>query len=120
MILIANLVDALVPGGASGLPANVEPGRSLAIPAPPWATEILVRAPDDQSYSLTPSGGSATFAQTDQVGVYDLTAHDETGQSRALGRFTVNLFNANESNVAPRHAPGNSGGVGTGAQGLAR
>ena len=119
-ILIANLVDALVPGGASGLPANVEPGRSLAIPAPPWATEILVRAPDDQSYSLTPSGGSATFAQTDQVGVYDLTAHDETGQSRDLGRFTVNLFNANESNVAPRQALAISGEGAPGAQELPR
>ena len=101
-ILIANLIDVLVPGGVAGVPANVEPGRPLSIAAPPQASTINVRTPDGQSHTLTPANGSVVFDQTDQMGVYEIAAQDGTGQSRDLGRFTVNLFNPDESDVLPR------------------
>jgi hypothetical protein len=101
-ILIANLLDALIPGGASGLPASVEPGRSVAIPASPETSAIVVRAPDGQSHILAPSAGGAVFTRTDQPGVYEIAAQDEAGQTRELGRFAVNAFNPVESDLAPR------------------
>ena len=101
-ILIANLIDALVPGGAAGGPVNVEPGRPLSIAAPPQASAIGVRTPDGQPHTLTPANGGVLFDQTDQLGVYEITAQDSTGQSQDLGRFTVNLFNPGESDVLPR------------------
>ena len=101
-ILIANLIDALVPGGAAGVPVNVEPGRPLSIAAPPQASAIGVRTPDGQPHTLTPANGGVLFDQTDQLGVYEITAQDSTGQSQDLGRFTVNLFNPGESDVLPR------------------
>jgi hypothetical protein len=101
-LLIANLVDALVPGGASGIPAAVEPGEAVALPAPPQAVALSVRAPDGQAYSLEPSAGRAVFDHTGLSGVYEVAWQDSAGQSQALGRFAVNLFDAHESDIAPR------------------
>ncbi|MBI5029337.1 MAG: BatA domain-containing protein [Chloroflexi bacterium] len=96
-LLMANLLDALVPGGASGIPANVEPGKPLAITAPPQTTLITVRTPDGQSQTMTPTNGRVVFMQTNRLGVYEIASQD-----KLLGRFAVNLFNANESDIAPR------------------
>ncbi len=101
-ILIANLIDALVPGGVAGVPTSVEPGRPLSIAAPPQASAIIVHTPDGQSHPLTPVNGGVLFEQTDQMGAYEIAAQDETGQWREVGRFAVNLFNPDESDVMPR------------------
>jgi hypothetical protein len=101
-ILVANLVDALVPSGAAGVPASVEPGQPLVIPAPPQVSAIVVRTPDGQSHTLTPAGGSVVFQQTDRPGAYEIAAQDSAGQLQNLGLFTVNLFNPEESDVSPR------------------
>ncbi|CAG0937294.1 hypothetical protein TFLX_06217 [Thermoflexales bacterium] len=101
-ILIANLIDALVPGGVAGVPANVAPGRPLSIAVPPQVSTIDVRTPDGQAHTLTPANGNVVFDQTDQLGVYEIATQDSTGQSHDLRRFSVNLFNPDESNVLPR------------------
>lgn len=101
-ILVANLVDALVPGGAAGVPASVEPGQPLVISVSPQASAIVVRTPDGQSHTLTPAGGSVVFQQTDRPGAYEIAAQDSAGQLQNLGLFTVNLFNPQESDVSPR------------------
>ncbi|HSD84336.1 MAG TPA: BatA and WFA domain-containing protein [Anaerolineae bacterium] len=101
-ILMANLIDTLVPGGVAGVPANVEPGRPLSVAAPPQANMINVRTPDGQAHTLTSANGSVVFDQTDQLGVYEIATQDTAGQSQDLGRFTVNLFNPGESDVRPR------------------
>lgn len=101
-ILMANLIDALAPGGAGGIPADVEPGRPVVIPAPLQARAIAIRAPDGREYTLSPSEGRVLFEQTNQVGVYQAAWQDDASQSHAMGRFAVNLFNAGESDIAPR------------------
>lgn len=102
-ILMANLLDALVPGGASGVPAHVEPGKPLALTAPPQANTLTVRAPDGQTQTLTPTNGRVVFEQTNRLGVYEISSQENDGKTRDLGRFAVNLFNANESDIAPRN-----------------
>ncbi len=101
-ILMANLVDALVPGGTSGIPANVEPGKPFAIPVPPQASTVSVRAPDGQVQKLTPSDGRVVLEQTNQLGTYEITWQGDVGEPVDLGRFAVNLFDANESDITPR------------------
>ncbi len=101
-ILIANLLDALVPGGASGLPSNVEPGRPLALSAPPQASALTVQLPDGAVRTMAPSNGQAVFDETSETGVYQVSAQEPDGKSRVLGRFAVNPFNASESDIAPR------------------
>ncbi len=99
-ILLANLLDFLAPGSAAGIPSNVEPGRPLSIVVPPQASAVSLRAPDGQQYRITPQDGRAVFAQTNQLGVYEVSFEASTA---APTRFTVNLFDANESNITPRH-----------------
>ncbi len=119
-LLMANLIDALVPGGASGLPASVEPGRPVAIPVPSQANAVTVRTPDGQAHKVTPSEGRALFEQTITPGVYEVAWQDDAGRPNVLGRFVVNLFDANESDVTPRETlPFASAGA-TGEQALPR
>ncbi len=119
-LLVANLMDALVPGGASGLPASVEPGRPVAIPVPPQANAVTVHTPDGQAHKVTPSEGRALFEQTITPGVYEVAWQDDAGRPNVLGRFVVNLFDANESDVTPRETlPFASAGA-TGEQALPR
>jgi len=100
-ILMANLLDALMPGGASGIPASVEAGRPLVIPALPQAEAIIIRAPDGGEYTLSSSEGRVVFEQTSAFGVYEITW--QSGSKRqAMGRFAVNLFSPTESNITPR------------------
>jgi hypothetical protein len=100
-ILMANLLDALIPGGASGIPANVEPGRALDIPAPLQAESLSVRAPDGTEHPLSPVDGHAIFEQTNALGVYEVKFKLPTG-SELAGRFAVNLFSPTESDITPR------------------
>jgi hypothetical protein len=119
-LLVANLMDALVPGGASGLPASVEPGRPVAIPVPPQVNAVTVRTPDGQVHKVTPSEGRALFEQTTTPGVYEVAWQDDAGRPNVLGRFVVNLFDANESDITPRETlPFASAGA-TGEQALPR
>lgn len=101
-ILVANLLDALAPGGASGIPASVEPGRPVVLSAPPQAAALTVRAPDGREFELSPSEGRVLFEGTALPGVYDVAWQDGAGQSFSSGRFAVNLFSAGESDIAPR------------------
>jgi hypothetical protein len=97
-VLLANLAAALTPGGGWGIPPSVQAGQPVIIPAPPQAAAVTVRAPDGRAYQLTPADGRVVFEHTDRAGVYTVQAEATT----ELARFTVNLFSATESNIAPR------------------
>ncbi len=101
-LLMANLLDALIPGGASGMATNVEPGRVLTLAVSPEINVVNIRAPDGSQESLTPTQGRVVFHQTAQLGVYEIFAQDKENKSERLGRFAVNALNANESDIAPR------------------
>lgn len=119
-LLLANLVDTLAPGRASGALANGEPGKPLAILAPSQAEALAVGLPDGRAVKLVPSAGRATLPAADQLGIYDVAWQDREGKSHSLGRFAVNLFQAQESDIAPRPSLPVAGAGSAGAQELPR
>ncbi len=69
-ILLNRVVDQLVRGLIAAVPVEVVPGSGLTI-----ATDekVTVRRPDGSSEELTPSGGQAVLAETEQAGLYRVT-----------------------------------------------
>ncbi len=155
-ILLANLTGELFGGTAAPADA-VHPGDPVVLAVPSGAAGLHVVAPDGRAVDLLPGaagGPSVTYTQTDQVGVYVATPIAAAGASGApspstgpatagtapsgdLGqgidptapiRFAVDLFDVDESAIAPgsnrvledlgraRPAPGASGApAGTGS-----
>lgn len=101
-LLMANIVDALIPGGAAGIPANVEPNRALGLSVSPETNAILVRAPDGSNASYTPAQGRVVLNPAAQLGVYEIQTRKQDAAVVPLGRFAVNAVDANESDITPR------------------
>ncbi len=101
-LLMANLLDALIPGGASGIAANVEPNHALAVTVSPETNAVIIRAPDGNEFAHIPSQGRVVFNETTQLGVYEIFSRDAENKTERIGRFAVNALNANESDITPR------------------
>jgi Ca-activated chloride channel family protein len=95
-LLLANLTGWLAPGSGSDLPTQVSPGAAAALSLPPEVESARVTRPDGSTARLVPEGGRAVFADTVQLGVYNI----EWGEAEAAS-FAVNLFSPPESNVHP-------------------
>jgi hypothetical protein len=117
-ILLSNLVHALAPGAAGPLPITLPPGQPVEIPLPPQAEAAVVTPPGAPPVRLPvdagrppAEAGRPLFDATGTPGVYEI-AWEAGGETRALSRLAVNLFNPQESNVAPRQelAAAESGG----------
>ncbi|HYN47491.1 MAG TPA: VWA domain-containing protein, partial [Candidatus Nanopelagicales bacterium] len=84
-ILVSNLVGELV--GASRAPTTaVAPGSLVSLPIPSGATGLRVTRPDGTTLDLAPAvtgGAAATFASTEQLGVYTVTPLGLAGGSPA-------------------------------------
>ena len=133
-ILIANLAGELM--GASGGPNDaVKPSDPVSLAIPSGATGLHVTRPDGTALDLVPGtvgGTSVTFSQTEQPGLYTVTAIMPPAASGSPGtttstpagsptpsasasvvpgvdpatpfRFAVDLFDVAESNIAPGKA----------------
>ena len=119
-ILLANLTGELMGGSAAPAEA-VQPGTPVNLAIPGGATGLSVARPDGSVVELLPASaeaGSVTFAATDQLGIYTVTPHLAPGASAAPSaapsrapvdpnapvRFAVDLFDVNESTIAPGSA----------------
>jgi hypothetical protein len=158
-ILIANLTGELVGGSAAPVDA-IKPGDPVSLPLPAGATGLRVERPDGSVVDLAPGTAattSVTFTQTDLLGVYTATAVRDAGgpstsasQSASAAptgapsgtpsagpvdpnaplRFAVDLFDVQESRIAPGSisvleglgraapAPGASASPGSGQAGV--
>jgi Ca-activated chloride channel family protein len=97
-LLLANLTGWLAPGGGTDLPTQVAPGTPVSFSLPPEAESVTVNRPDGSSTRLVPAGSRAVFADTGQLGIYNVTWNRfETTQAH----FAVNLFSPQESDVQP-------------------
>jgi Ca-activated chloride channel family protein len=101
-ILTANLVEWLLPQGSARFPATIRPGDPVPIPPDPEAAEILVTAPDGARQSLRIGETAPVFAATDQLGVFRVEQINRSGDVLQTALFTVNLFDADESDISPR------------------
>jgi Ca-activated chloride channel family protein len=101
-ILTSNLADWLLPQGAARFPATVHPGEPVLIPPNPEATEIAVTAPDGEKHSIPIGEQAPVFVATDSVGAYLVEQVNQAGDVLQSAAFAVNLFDAAESDIAPR------------------
>ena len=124
-ILIANLSGELLGRDASTL-RPVEPGAPVELVLPPGSVGMRVTTPDGAAVELQPAtgaGASVTFVGTSQLGAYLAEPIPESPTPTAGGgtagtssprpsasaepaaagpiRFAVDLFDLDESNIAP-------------------
>ena len=121
-ILVSNLVGELV-GAAQAPTSAVAPGSLVSLPVPSGATGLRVTRPDGTTLDLAPAvtgGAAATFASTEQLGVYTVAPLGLAGASPAPSgsaspssllvdpsapvQFAVDLFDVGESTIAPGSA----------------
>ncbi len=95
-ILIANLMNWLLPGRMGDIPNQVRPGEAVTFTLPPDVTALTVIRPDGTSTQLEIQEGRAIYADTTQLGVYRVT----WGADQSLA-FAVNLSNPQESDILP-------------------
>jgi Ca-activated chloride channel family protein len=101
-ILTANLADWLLPQGAARFPATIRPGDPVLIPPDPEAREISITAPDGERHLISVGEQAPVFVATDRLGVYFVEQTNQAGEVLQSAVFAVNLFDAVESDIAPR------------------
>jgi Ca-activated chloride channel homolog len=95
-LLLTNLTDWLAAGGAQ-IPAQVRPGEPIQFSPPAAVDAVTVLAPGGGSLRLLPEGGRVLFAETRDLGLYQLS-----WDGAVQARFAVNLFAPQESSVQPQ------------------
>lgn len=95
-LLLTNLIDWLAAGGAQ-IPVQMRPGEPIQFSPPPAVDAVMVAAPGGRSLRLLPDNGRVLFAETRDLGLYQLS-WDGVVQAR----FAVNLFAPQESSVQPQ------------------
>lgn len=97
-VLLANLLDYLSAQARAGVPEQVQPGQPAMLTLPLDASAATVIKPDGTAVRIEAGDGPVMFGDTSQLGIYTVEAN---GHSQ---RFAVNLFDANESAIAPKSA----------------
>jgi hypothetical protein len=94
-LYIVALVEQLGQG-TSGEEQSLQPGDPIEIQPQVAVDDATMELPDGRTIKLKPNpSGKFEFLETELLGVYTLTAGEETV------RRAVNLFDALESNIAP-------------------
>jgi hypothetical protein len=104
-----NVVQYLAGGDADLHVHNHRPGETIELKVPLDARGVTVVLPDKSTRQLEPPAtGKLPFHETDQLGAYDVQA-----DGQLVGRFAVNLFDRQESDVRLRARQDDSDGVQT-------
>ncbi len=94
-VLLRNTVQWLSETAGRAPTARVRPGTILYFPAPPEVAQAEVVLPDARTAPLEAVDGQLTFADSSQVGAYELKAGDHSW------RWAVDLRSAEESDLTP-------------------
>lgn len=102
-ILMANITGWLNPGRAFDAPTGLQPGDPVSITPGASSTAVTVIKPDGQAWTAEVGEGEIIFAETDQLGLYQVRLRDggPGGEERSAGSFAVNLFDMAESAIQP-------------------
>jgi Ca-activated chloride channel family protein len=98
-LLLANLVGWLVPGHGNNIPLQVKPGEAINFSLPPETAPdslVTITRPDGSTLRLSPEAGRVMFADTRQLGIYQITWGKE-----GMAQLAVNLFSPQESDLKP-------------------
>jgi hypothetical protein len=99
-ILMHNMTQWLLP---SPIPENVTtmPGAPLTIQTWPGADRVTIIDPNNQKTVIGPPFPASPYTNNDTIGIYQAVQH--VNGHDLNGAFAINLFNANQSNLAPAH-----------------
>jgi hypothetical protein len=102
-ILVSNLMAWYAPARPFDAGEVIRPGDPAVIRPQATTTAYRVRLPDGSTQTVAVEEGRLTFADTGQLGAYEVTllAGD---QPQLAGSFAVNLFSPEESRIAPADA----------------
>ena len=106
-VLMSNILGWLAPTTFDATAAHqLQPGDSVTVLPDGRASEFVVEYPDGSTRKAPVTGASdpLTFNDTYQPGPYAITLIDEDGNTRSMGGFAVNFFDAAESNIQPGDA----------------
>ncbi|MBI1927543.1 BatA domain-containing protein [Candidatus Poribacteria bacterium] len=97
-ILISQCLEWLAPAPGPIQPDAVKTGEpvSIRLDHPDEVERVAVQSPDGTQANLTGKPSQIIFTETDQIGVYTVFV-----DGQPLGRFAVNLLNAQESDLSP-------------------
>ena len=98
-LFVANALRYLGGSSTQTVGRTVKPGTPVPIRSETAVPALDVENPRGDRVRVTRDGlGRYTFSETDQIGVYNVYAEDSDDASK---QFSVNLFDANESNINP-------------------
>jgi hypothetical protein len=102
-LLTSQLVDWLLPtSDGVGDVASIQPGEPVPLRRHPEAARIAVTAPTGEEHIVAKDVARPTFSATDQLGVYAVRQFDRDGSLVTASAFAINLFDAAETDIAPR------------------
>ena len=99
-ILMHNMTNWLLPPPVPDN-ASITPGVPLTIQTWPGADRVTITDPNNQTTVVGPPFPASPYTKTNTIGVYHVVQHVHGHDLN--GTFAVNLFNANQSNLAPAH-----------------
>lgn len=102
-IMVSNLLDWYRPEAAAFEQTAVRVGESLAIRPPATADRVRVTKPNGDRREFDVLSDTFIYADTDQLGVYEVALFSGSNALQSA-QFAVNLFDPNESDIAPRGA----------------
>jgi hypothetical protein len=98
-VFALNLINYLAGTRANG-GQSILPGESIPLKAPHGTEKLFVKTPSGKKIELGSANVSTlSFSHTDELGVYEVLSGDAVRE-----RFSVNLFDAAESDLRPRVA----------------
>lgn len=106
-LLMSNLVDHLLPSGDGILPSSMRLGQPVTARVNEGIDRVRVTSSggdgDPSTIDYPVRDGQLNLPGADAVGVRDIVAlsDDQAIDGRVLGRTAVNLFSADESDIAP-------------------
>jgi len=102
-VLMANITGWLSPGRVVDTPDHLSLGDPLRI-FPDGDTEaVVIIKPDGSRWTEKMVDSPILFAETDQLGVYEVLFR-ATGAERLAGRFAINFLSPMESAIEPKES----------------
>jgi hypothetical protein len=102
-VLIANITDWLSPGQPIETAESLLPGEPIFLRPGLTASAAAVIKPDGEIWTTEIGAEPTIFAETGELGVYEVRYRDNSGESSA-GHFAVNMSESIESDIGPKES----------------
>lgn len=102
-VIMANITAWLSPGRVIAGDENLQPGAAVTMIPDARTAAVTITLPDGTVWrqDIDSPGEPLLFSATRQPGVYRVAFEDVSSETRPVGAFTVNFFNADESRILP-------------------